>query len=267
MTNSSPDLERQARKLLDHRMHRTPNPVLPEHERLSDLALAYAVQDAGDDILRRSTGWKFIGYKIAGTNPASRAHLKIEAPFFGRLYDGMTSVSPAFVADTGFLRVHEPEIALEMGRDLDLAEAPFDAARIAAATAAVMPAIEIIGTPFTPWAQAGAANLVADNAAHGHWIMGKPLANWSGVDLMDGTVTLSIDGEVKATGKGRNVDNGAFGATAWLANVLAEKGRALKRGDYITTGSVTAPIPVEPGQHVVADFGPLGSIELRIGTR
>jgi 2-keto-4-pentenoate hydratase len=265
MADSFRELERHARKLLDHRMHRTPNPVLPEHERLSDLAWAYAVQDAGDGILRQSTGWKCIGYKIAGTNPASRAHLKIEAPFFGRLYDGMTSVSPALVADTGFLRVHEPEIALEMARDLGLAEAPFDAARIAAATAAVLPAIEIIGTPFTPWAQAGAANLVADNAAHGHWIRGKPLRDWSGLDVMDGAVTLSIDGKVKATGKGRNVDNGPFGAAAWLANALAEKGRALKRGDYITTGSVTAPIPVEPGQHVVADFGPLGRIELHVG--
>ena len=228
---------------------------------MSDLALAYAIQDSGDAILRASMGWKVIGYKIAGTNPAARAHLKIEAPFFGRLYDAMTSLSPATVAYADLLRVHEPEIAIEIGRDLDPAEAPFDAARIEAATRAVMPAIEIIGTPFTPWAQAGAANLVADNAAHGHWIRGAPLRDWSGLDLMDGAVSLSIDGEVKATGKGRNVD------AAWLANALAERGRGLKRGDYITTGSVTPPIPVEPGQRVLADFGPLGAIDLRIGAR
>ncbi len=234
---------------------------------MSDLALAYAIQDSGDAILRASMGWKVIGYKIAGTNPAARAHLKIEAPFFGRLYDAMTSLSPATVAYADLLRVHEPEIAIEIGRDLDPAEAPFDAARIEAATRAVMPAIEIIGTPFTPWAQAGAANLVADNAAHGHWIRGAPLRDWSGLDLMDGAVSLSIDGEVKATGKGRNVDGGAFGAAAWLANALAERGRGLKRGDYITTGSVTPPIPVEPGQRVLADFGPLGAIDLRIGAR
>ncbi len=52
-----------------------------------------------------------------------------------------------------------------------------------------------------------------------------------------------------------------------VANTLAEKERTLKRGDYITTGSVTAPIPVKPGQHVVADFHSLGKIELRIDTR
>lgn len=267
MAGSPSEIEPRARKLLDHRARLVPNPVLPEHERLSDLALAYAIQDAGDAILRGSLGYNSIGYKIAGTNPASRAHLRIDAPFFGRLYDRMTSLSPAIVADSGFLRVHEPEIAIEIGRDLALAEAPFDAAAIEAATRAVLPAIEIIGTPFTPWAQAGAANLVADNAAHGHWITGKPVHDWSGLDLMDGAVTLSIDGEVKATGKGRNVDAGAFGATAWLANALAERGRVLRRGDFITTGSVTPPIPVETGQHVLADFGPLGRIELRIAPR
>jgi 2-keto-4-pentenoate hydratase len=266
MPTPSSEIERHARELLDHRARGIPNTVLPEHERLADLALAYAIQDCGDALLRGAMGYRAIGYKIAGTNPASRAHLKIEAPFFGRLYDGMTSQSPAVVADSGFLRVHEPEIAIEIGRDLDLSQAPFDAASIEAATGAVMPAIEIIGTPFTPWAQAGAANLVADNAAHGHWITGKPLHDWSRLDLMDGVVTLSIDGQVKATGKGRNVYDGAFGATAWLANALAERGRTLRRGDYVTTGSVTPPIPVESGQHVVADFGPLGRIELRIGT-
>ena len=49
------------------------------------------------------------------------------------------------------------------------------------------------------------------------------------------------------------------GATAWLANTLATKGRTLKARDYVTTGSVTPPIPVEPRQQVLADFGPFGA--------
>ena len=81
---------------------------------------------------------------------------------------------------------------------------------------------------------------------------------------MDGPISLSINDEVVATGRGRNVDDGAFGATAWLANRLAEKGRALKAGDYVTTGSVTPPVPVQAGQKVFADFGPLGNVTFRI---
>ena len=67
-----------------------------------------------------------------------------------------------------------------------------------------------------------------------------------------------------ATGTGRNVDGGAFAATAWLANMLAAKGQVLKAGDYVTTGSVTPPMPVKADERVVADFGRLGRVELRI---
>ena len=263
MQLSNDEVMNRARKLLDHRFGRTANLVPPEAERLSDMAAAYAIQDAADAMLRTAHGYRPIGYKIAGTNPASRAHLKIAAPFHGRLYDKLTTTSPAALGDVPFLRVHEPEIAIQIDRDLDPARAPFSAEQIAAATRAVLPAIEIIGTPFEPWAQAGAANLASDNAAFGFWIMGAPVRDWSGIDLLDGPVTLAIDGDVKATGKGRNVDEGAFGASAWLANALASRGRGLKAGEYITTGSVTPPIPVNPGQHVVADFGLLGRVELR----
>ena len=259
------DIIARARELFRHRQCASVFPVPPIADSPADMATAYAVQDALDTIFRGERGYRAIGYKIAATNPASRVHLQIDAPFFGRLYDGMASGSPCvlpFASD--FLRVHEPEVAIEIGRDLMVSEAPFDAAEIEAATRAVLPAIEIIGTYFDPWTKAGAANLASDNAAFGHWIMGVPVTSWSGLDLLDGPVTISIDGEVRATGKGRNVDDGAFGATAWLANALAVRGIGLKAGDYVTTGSVTPPIPVQPGQRVRADFAGLGSVEVHI---
>ena len=70
----------------------------------------------------------------------------------------------------------------------------------------------------------------------------------------------------KAVGKGANVDGGPFGATAWLANELAKYGRALKAGDYVTTGTAIAPFPYAgDGKTAVADFGALGKVEVRIG--
>ena len=114
----------------------------------------------------------------------------------------------------------------------------------------MLPAIEIIGTRLDPWAQAGAPMLAADNAAHGCWIRGAPLFDWQGIDLMDGPVTISADGAVRATGAGRDVDEGPFGAAAWLANALIARGRWLRAGDYVGTGTVTAPVPVEAGQAV-----------------
>lgn len=265
MPQSPFDIAARARTLFQHRSAGTILPVPPIAESPADMATAYAVQDALDALFRGELGYRATGYKIAATNPASRAHLQIDAPFFGRLYDGMTSQSPAVLPfSPDFLRVHEPEIAIQIARDLPPAEAPFTAAAIEAATRAILPAIEIIGTHLDPWAKAGAPNLASDNAAFGHWITGTPITDWRHIDLLDGPVTLTINNEPKATGKGRNVDDGPFGAAAWLANTLATHGIGLKAGDFITTGSVTPPIPVQPGQRVKANFAGLGHVELYI---
>lgn len=261
------DFDRTARARLLYRCRQdgVALPVPAAADRPADMAEAYAVQDALDALLCDQAGQRAMGYKIAGTNPASRAHLRIDAPFFGRLYDGMVSRSPAALRSRpGFFRVHEPEIALRIGRDLPASAAPFDAAAIAAATDAVLPAIEIIGTHLAPWTEAGATNLASDNAAFGHWVMGTPIPDWSGLDLLDARVGVFIDNEPVAEGRGRNVDGGAFGATAWLANTLAARGHALRAGDYITTGSVTPPIPVRPDQRVRVEFYGLGVVEVHI---
>lgn len=262
--NSLP-AEEAARIILDHRERGAVLPVPPEPDRLSDLARGYAVQDALDALIR-ARGAQPIGWKIGGTNAAARQRLGLGEPFFGRLYDAVTEASPAaFPALPGFFRVLEAEIGLRLARDLPPEEAPFDAGRIAAATAALLPAIEIVGSRLEPWAEAGAPFIAADNGAHGCWIHGPALEDWSGFDPMEGEVTLSVEGGEEVTGAGRNVDGGPFGAAAWLANALAARGLGLRAGDYVTTGTVTTPVPVGAGQVARADFGRLGVVEVRIG--
>ncbi|MBL8380471.1 MAG: hypothetical protein JNM79_21560 [Burkholderiales bacterium] len=260
------DISDRARLLLEHRLRGEAIALDANWTAPPDMAVAYAIQRAGETLFTGSHGYRAIGYKIAGTNPAARAHLKIDAPFYGRLYDRMASAAPTVLeARPDFFRVHEAEIALVMARDLAPDQAPFDAATIEAATRAILPAVEIIGTHFNPWTQAGAPNLASDNAAFGHWIFGAAITGWSKLDLMNGEVRLLIDGAPAATGYGRNVDDGPFGACAWLANALVAAGRTLKAGEDVTTGSTTPPVPVAAGQRVVADFGPLGQVEFRIG--
>lgn len=258
------EIERAARNLLHYRDQGLPMDLEKDVAPLSDLAEAYSVQDAADKILRAERGLSCIGYKIAGTNDAARKPLGIKEPFHGRLYDAQTSQSPASLSRRpGFFRLIEPELAVQIDRDLDLSDAPFHAKTIEQATRAIAPAIEIIGTHLTPWTKGGALNFASDNAVHGHWIMGTPVSDWSGFDLMDDPIELNVDGDIVATGSGRNVDDGAFGATAWLANALAARGRSFKAGDYITTGSATPPLRIDAQTNIIASFGALGSVELR----
>jgi hypothetical protein len=130
-----------------------------------------------------------------------------------------------------FFKAYEPEIGIPIARDLDKSKGPFDATAIEAATEAVLPAIELVGSHFTPWTEAGAPNSISDNAAFAHWITGESIRDWSGQDPLDAPINLHIDGVLRGTGKGRNVDDGAFGTAAWLANALAEAGKSVRAGE------------------------------------
>ena len=258
------DIDATARRLLDQRAAGRPVPNPPPAARLPDLAAGYAVQGAMERILLTEQGRRRVGWKVAATGASARAQLGITEPFFGRLYDHQVAPSPAMLPASALWRAHEPEIALRIARDLDPRDAPFDTAAIAAATDAVLPAFEIIGTPFEPWRDVGAPMLIADNAAFGFWVMGAAITDWRGLDLLDAPVRLLIDGVEVGTGRGANVGGGPLGVAAWLANAMAAQGLGLRAGDFVTTGSVTAPVPVAAGQRVRAIYDGLGEIAVDI---
>jgi len=260
--------ERAARALLEVRDDARPIPLAERQARgieIASIAEGYAVQDRLTRIMIEERGRTPIGYKIGATNAAARTLLGVSAPFFGRLYAEQTLPSPtAFAMIEGVHPVCEPEIAVEIGRDLSPADAPFDADAIRAATRALLPAIEIIVGSFEPWTESGGPTIIADNGAHGVWIPGAPIEDWSGFDPIDDPITVSIDGAAPITGRGGAVDGGPFAAAAWLANELAARGEGLAAGARISTGTVTPPVPMRPGLTIVADCGALGTASLTI---
>lgn len=257
-------LDQNARALLALRQKAGDAPVPPAPASLRE---GYETQFACERILVGERDYQTIGWKIGATNSGSRAAFKLEAPFLGRLYRQMTRLTPARLpAAPKFYRAYEAEIVLKLSRDLDGANGTVDAAAVRAATAAVAPAIEMVGGYVPPGGDNFGFALISDFAGNAHWILGAETKDLSAFDLEQGEIRFSLDGEEKAVGKGANVDGGPFGATAWLANELAKYGRALKSGEYITTGTAIAPVPYAgDGKTAVADFGALGRVEVTIG--
>ena len=72
-----------------------------------------------------------------------------------------------------------------------------------------------------------------------------------------------MNGEVASEGVGGNVLGDPWNALLWLANRLRERGRTLEAGHVVTTGSAADVVQCEPGDVVTADFGPLGTAEVR----
>ena len=109
-----------------------------------------------------------------------------------------------------------------------------------------------------------ALGLVADNAWNEGAVLGQPILNWKDADLAAVRGVAKINGVQVGEGYGRDVMGHPFEALAWVANNLARRGRYLRAGEFVITGSlVTSKFP-KAGDLVEFELGELGRAELRV---
>ncbi len=242
-------------------------PNLPASLRPADLADSYAIQDAvvAGLLAAAPDDARTIGYKCACTSPIAQEALRIDRPVFGQLLSHTTSPSGATLDASRFVhRVIEAEFGFVVGRDVRPVEGGHTHATIADHIDAVVPAIEIVDHRYESWA-IGALPIAADNAIHGWWIHGEPVADWRHLDLAAAAVSVERDGAVVTTGTGANVLGHPLTVMAWLADELPRFGRRLRAGDRVTTGVTTDVFEAEAGDSIRATFDALGAVDVAFG--
>lgn len=235
--------------------------ALPEASRPRQRRDGYAIQAlVTSKGSRPSTGWK-----IAATSKAGQAHIGVDGPLAGRLLGERTHQSGAMISLAGNrMRVAEPEFAFRCGKRLEPQSNPFTRDEVLAAMDALLPAIEVPDSRFEDFAKAGAAQLIADCACARDFVLGSPTtADWRVVDLAQHRVHGSIANRLERDGIGANVLDDPRLALTWLINELSSLGIALEPGEIITTGTCMTPLDIQPGDHVIADFGVIGWVEAR----
>jgi 2-keto-4-pentenoate hydratase len=235
-------------------------PGLPEAGRPASFDEAYLVQDA----FVVASGLGIGGWKIGCTSQVAQEMLSVTEPFFGPVFSQMINRSPAEMAASGFhMLALECEFAFRFGRDLPVKEAPSERATIMAAVQTMIPAIEVISTRLDDFVAHGGIQIAADCGANGALILGQEVRHWQDLDLEAHEVRLIIDGQEKARGTGAAVLGDPLNALIWFVHKQHERGRGLRTGEVISTGTCTGLTAVEPEQRAVADFGDLGAVEVR----
>ncbi len=150
-----------------------------------------------------------------------------------------------------------------MAKDLPPKSAGYSRAEVVAAIGAIIPSIEIVDSRYQEWTAVGAVSLIADQAVHGAWVRGEPVADWQSLDLATHQVQLWVNGELSQTGNGAAVLGHPLNVLTWLANALNTQGRALNAGDMITTGvCVDKVYYADPDDEIRVNFGSLGMVEV-----
>lgn len=210
-----------------------------------DLRSAYRIQDAAialtDDVIG--------GWKVGRINPPLEGSDRLSGPIF---QDSIVQAVPEPsmpVFDGGFAAA-EAEFLLRIGTAPDSSKRLYTNDEAAALIDAVHIGIEIASSPFAGINDNGAAVTVSDFGNNNGLVVGESIPR----DVIDSTVELLINGKQVGAGTVATMLDGPFGAVRFLFQNLAERGVALRPGQWISTGAVTGVHPVRPGDHVEARF-------------
>lgn len=190
------------------------------------------------DAKRINDGDVLIGYKLGWTSAVMREALGIERPNWGTLWrsqivDGSSSL-------TGLIHPKlEPELVYRCRADLDggATSASVDA------DGAWALGIEVVD-PRWPTYEFDLLDNTADNSSGARVAFG-PFSRLA----TPAEIEVEFDDDfTRVTGRGANAMGDPRQAVAWLANSLAEEGAALRSGDIVFTGGLTAPMDLVAGR-------------------
>lgn len=223
----------------------------------------YAIQKEGIKLAQDH----LIGWKVGCISPESQRRAGTTEPFSGPilrrdLYETGCDISP----DAYFTCAFQVEFAFRLARDLPLQDAPFTLAQVRGAIGKVVPALEIADSRFIDSSIIDAPGLIADAGKAGAFIIGPTELGLDDIDLVNQEVTLRINGKEVARGSGKEVLGDPTRSLLWLANSMATRGEYLREGQLISSGTCTGSSMGKPGDYAIADYGKLGSIEVRLST-
>jgi 2-keto-4-pentenoate hydratase len=249
---------------LDHLARTRGNlPPLPPEIEPRDLDEAYAAQE----ILQArwaATRGPVVGYKIAITTKVMQELMGLDHPCAGAIFNRFFYESPVTIRMSDYVKVAvECEIAMRLGADLPDRGRPHDQESVAAAVESCHAGIEIIEDQNADYKKVTARGLIANNAWNGGAVIGPAVRDWWRLDLAALGGTMTIDGVDQGRGKGADVLGHPLNALAWLANNRVMRGRPLRKGMVVLTGSIVSTKWPKAGETVRSSIEALGEAVVR----
>ncbi|KVH53728.1 2-keto-4-pentenoate hydratase [Burkholderia sp. MSMB1072] len=246
--------------LLD-RAARAGQPIAPVREHFTGgVAEAYAAQDLNTQRQVRE-GRRVTGRKIGLTSLAVQKQLGVDQPDFGTLFDSMAVNDNEEMAWSRLMQPKcEAEVALVLERDLDGEHIVMT--DLLAATAYVLPAIEVVGSRIANW-DINILDTIADNASAGLYVLGQRPVKLADLDLRLAGMIMERKGDAVSLGVGAACLGHPLNAALWLARTLVDMGTPLRAGDVVLTGALGPLVTVSPGDVIEARIQGLGSVRAR----
>ena len=230
-----------------------------------DMDDAYRIQRCWVD-RKVAEGASVYGYKIGLTSRAMQMAVNIDTSDYGILLDDMVFANNGNIPANDFT---DPRIETEFAFVLKKPLAGDDVTieQVIDATDYVIPALELIAArSFRVDPDSGYTrkvfDTIADNAANAGIILGDTRIDPREVDLRWAGAMLYLNGGIEETGLAAGVMDHPAHGIRWVCKRFAPWGIGLEPGQDILSGSFTRPVIVTPGDHIRADYGEFGEINI-----
>ena len=210
-----------------------------------------------------------VGYKAGLTNPNAQKMFGVSQPVRGTLLSKMILKNGATVpADFGSVPVTEGDLVVRVGDEkINEAGTPADTLKY---LDAVFPFLELADIVFAKGVKLTGAAVMAINVGARLGVIGDPIPLGATPEWGDRLRSFSLQivdekGAVVGEARGNSLLGDPLNVVLWIKDSLVMEGKRLKKGDLLSLGSVTRPMPVKPGSTVRARYiglDPKGPVEI-----
>ena len=148
-----------------------------------------------------------------------------------------------------------------LGNDLPPRVGTYNINEVADAVSSMHPGLELAECRFKhdkrfPPLEA----ILADGAGSGTLVYGPAIEDWKSADIANNEVCLFRNGNLQRKGSALTALEHPLIPLTWLAIELSRTGVGMKKGQVISTGTLTGMLSPKKGETFIADFGSLGNV-------
>jgi 2-keto-4-pentenoate hydratase len=228
----------------------------------ASLEAAYRIQDEAIAAWAKPV----VGWKVGRINAPldARFGADLAGPIFASKSVGANGSVPQMAIFAKGFAAGEAEFLLRIGRTPAEGKTAFTLEEAAELIDAVHIGIEIASSPLATINAIGPVAVISDFGNNNGLLIGAEVPDWRASGFEDWQVDLLIDGVPTGRGTARAFPNGAIGSAKFLFELMAQRGIALRPGQWISSGAVGGVHDARVGQTVEARFASLPPVRCRL---
>jgi 2-keto-4-pentenoate hydratase len=208
--------------------------------------------------------WNPIGFKAGATNKAVWKKLKAESPFFSYLYEETTYENNSKIPLQNNLLGIELEVAFKIKNELFQYNKKITKSNVKQFIIGMAPALEIVGFRQKIKAIDCLGRMISDFGLNVAFVAGK-LKKYNLKKITNvKTLLINKKNNMKYPGISSNVLGDPINSLIWLLNAIKKNQMFLSFDFWVTTGSTTAIIPMQRGDHFVGNIPGVGKVSAKI---